>query len=219
MADGGAREAFEWWRFDEVRADLRSFVEDEIIPLYDSFDVAHGRAHARRVMARAMLLAVTMDVDPEMVFVAAAMHDVGLGVGRAEHHLESARIIRSDRRLARWFSEKEIEVIAQAAADHRASASEPPHTIYGCIVAEADRDIEPETIVWRTVRYGLDHYPHLDREQHWQRALTHLKEKYGRGGYLQLWLPTSPNAEPLDELRRLIDDEHSLRLLFNSFMP
>ena len=87
----------------------------------------------------------------------------------------------------------------------------------GCIVAEADRDVEPETIVRRTVEYGLSHYPTLDREGHWQRTLEHLHEKYAEGGYIKLWLKESPNAEPLTELRDLIHDEARLRTLFDQF--
>ena len=84
------------------------------------------------------------------------------------------------------------------------------------IIAEADRDIEPETIVRRTVEYGLSHYPELDREGHWQRTLDHLHEKYAEGGYIKLWMgDASPNAAPLADLRALIHDEPRLRRLFD----
>ena len=105
--------------------------------------------------------------------------------------------------------------MADAAEDHRASAKQAPRTIYGRIVAEADRFIDPETIVRRTVQYGLDHYPELNREEQYQRMLTHLKEKYGRDGYLKLWFPDSPNAARLELLHDIIDDEQQLKKLFN----
>lgn len=210
MPDGSPRDAYEWWRWDEVPADLKQWVEDEVLPQYDNFDAAHRRDHARRVIARAMML----ERSP-IVYAAAAMHDLGLACGRERHHLESGRIIRSCNALQRWFSPDEIDEIAQAAEDHRASAKEPPRSMLGCIVAEADRDVEPETIVRRTVEYGLSHYPELDREGHWQRTLEHLHEKYAEGGYIKLWLNHSPNEAPLAELRALIHDEASLRPLFD----
>ena len=86
-------------------------------------------------------------------------------------------------------------------------------------MAEADRDVEPETIVRRTIEYSLSHYPAYNREQHWQRCLDHLHEKYADGGYIKLWLPDSPNAAPLAELRALIADEQQLRNLFNTLYP
>ncbi|MDY6371638.1 MAG: HD domain-containing protein [Bacteroidales bacterium] len=211
MPDGGPRDAYEWWRWDEVPADLKQYVENEVLPRHEKYDAAHRPDHIRRVIARSMFL-----LPNALTYAAAAMHDIGIGCGREEHHLHSGRIIREDKELRRWFSEEEVELIAQAAEDHRASATRAPRSLLGCIVAEADRDIEPETIVRRTVEYGISHYPTLDREGHWQRTLEHLHEKYAEGGYIKLWLEESPNAAPLAELRALIADEGRLRALFDS---
>ena len=215
MPDGGPRDAYEWWRWDEVPADLKQYVEQEILPRHKDYDAAHRPDHVRRVIARAMMIGGQWPVA-RLIYAAAAMHDIGICCGREEHHLHSGRIIREDRELRRWFSEDEIELIAQAAEDHRASATRAPRSLLGCIVAEADRDIEPETIVRRTVEYGISHYPTLDREGHWQRTLEHLHEKYAEGGYIKLWLEESPNAAPLAELRALIADEGRLRAVFDS---
>jgi hypothetical protein len=57
-------------------------------------------------------------------------------------------------------------------------------------------------------------YPELEKEGHWQRTLEHLHEKYYYGGYLKLWIPESPNAGRLEELRRIIADEPRLRQIF-----
>ncbi len=212
MPDGSPRDAYEWWRYDEVPATLKHFIEDKVLPQYDAFDAAHRRDHARRVIARAMQLQPS-----PMTYTAAAMHDLGLAEGREEHHLASGRIIRACSELRQWFNEEEVELIAQAAEDHRASATTAPRSMLGCIIAEADRDVEPETIVRRTVEYGLSHYPELDREGHWQRTLQHLHEKYAEGGYIKLWLKDSPNTAPLAELRDLIRDEARLRPLFDQY--
>lgn len=197
-----------------IDPELQCYVEAEILPRYDHFDKAHQRPHAERVIRDALALAEHYPVDPALLYVAAAFHDTGLCADRATHHLVSGRIIREDPALPRWFSAEQIETIAQAAEDHRASLDHDPRSIYGRIIAEADRQIEPETIVRRTIQYGLGHYPERDREGHWQRTLEHLHEKYAAGGYLKLWIPESPNAEKLAELRRLIADETRLRTLF-----
>ena len=67
----------------------------------------------------------------------------------------------------------------------------------------------------RTIQYGLDHYPALDREGHRARCLEHLREKYGEGGYLRLWIAESENARRLEELRALIRDTPRLDRLFD----
>ncbi len=202
-----------------VNPALVAYVEREILPRYDHFDQAHQRDHVTMVIEQSLDIASRLDVDMNMVYAIAAYHDTGLCEGREHHHEVSASIIKADRNLRQWFTEEQILVMADAAKDHRASAKQAPRTIYGRIVAEADRFIDPETIVRRTIQYGMDHYPELNREEQYQRMLTHLKEKYGRNGYLKLWFPDSPNAARLERLHDLIDDEQAVRQLFEQYTP
>lgn len=198
-----------------IREDLRRYIEQEILPLYDSFDRGHRRDHAHQVIERSAQIAEAFEVDAEMVYAIAAYHDTGLRFGRENHHSDSARIVLADRELRRWFTEEQIETIAQAAEDHRASAARAPRTIYGRIVAEADRLIIPELIIRRTVQYSLANFPALDREGHWLRSQEHLHEKYDEGGYLRLWIEGSDNAERLKRLREIIADKEQLREFFD----
>lgn len=200
-----------------VRPEIVDYVEGSIIPRYDAFDKGHQRDHAKYVISQSMRLASFYDVDPELVYVAAAFHDTGLCEDRKTHHLVSGRIIRADEKLKEWFSPAQIEIIANAAEDHRASSDHEPRGMYSRIVAEADRQIIPDVVIRRTVQYGMAHYPELDREGHWQRTLEHMHEKYAEGGYLKLWVPQSPNAERLAALRQIIKDEAALRKLFDAF--
>ena len=197
-----------------VDASLAAFLEEEIIPRYAGFDKAHRADHARSVVQRALQMAAFYPVDRGMLYAAAACHDLGLAVDRKTHHLESGRMVREMSRLLEWFAPEQIEVIAQAAEDHRASSDHEPRSIYGRLVAEADRLIEPEQIIRRTVQFGLSHYPELPKEGHWQRTLDHLHEKYDYGGYLKLWVPESPNAAKLEALRRIIADRPAPREVF-----
>ena len=206
---------------------LEKYIYEEIIPKYSGFDPAHQEDHALTVIRQAEKLMKGRDawldgqesaeeiwkspIDRDMLLTAAACHDLGLINGRDRHHLDSGIIIRNDERLREWFNEDEIETIAEAAEDHRASGKAAPRSIYGMIVAEADRVIEAETIIRRTVQFGFKNYPGLDKEGHITRAIEHLHEKYGRNGYLKLWIPWSDNARQLDMLRDLIDDEEGIR--------
>ena len=198
-----------------INAELKKYVEQNIIPQYDSFDMAHQRDHVLMVIQQSLELAEKLGADADMAYAIAAYHDTGLCEGREHHHEVSARIIRADQTLRKWFAEEQINIMADAAEDHRASSGHEPRTIYGRIVAEADRFIDADTIIRRTIQYGIDHYPELDREGHYQRMLSHLHEKYGRNGYLHLWFEDSPNAERLRQLQDIIDDEAVLRQLFN----
>lgn len=217
VADGTPRHAYQRMLFPQVTPRLKAYVEAEILPRYEHFDAAHRPEHVATVMAQSMSLAAAYpELRADMVYAIAAYHDTGIVAGRELHHTVSGQIIRDDARLAEFFSPEEVEIMAQAAEDHRASSDHAPRSLYGRIVAEADRDIEPLTIVRRTVQYGLSHYPQLDTEAHWQRTLQHLHEKYDYGGYLKLYIPHSRNAAQLETLRHLIADKKRLREVFDT---
>ena len=193
-----------------MTTELTDYIESEILPRYDAFDKAHDRTHANTVISQSLKLAQHYDVNIEMVYTIAAYHDTGLCEGRELHHTALARIVREDKRLKEFFTPEQIEAMADAVEDHRASSSNPPRTIYGKIVAEADRIIDSDTIMRRTIQYGLSHYPSLTEAGHMQRAVAHIKEKYGNGGYLKLWIPESDNADKLQQFRTLIENESEL---------
>ena len=194
-----------------VNPSLIKYVEKEILPLYDSFDAAHQRGHARAVIEESMRLASFYEVNPNIVYATAAYHDTGLQIDRELHHIYSGRRIRSDRNLLQWFTEEEIETIAQAAEDHRASSREEPRSIYGKIVADADKELQPINCIRRAVQYTSSHYPDLSEEEQYMRSAGHLQEKYAEGGYMHLWLKESREAPFLSDLRSIINDEKRLR--------
>lgn len=197
---------------------LLRYIREEILPRYESYDAAHRRDHIEGVIERSLHLASYYEeVEMSMVYVVAAYHDLGLPEGRATHHLTSGRLLAEDEALRRWFSPEQVATMREAVEDHRASADHPPRSIYGMIVAEADRQIVPEVVIRRTIQYGLAHYPELSKEEHWQRMLAHLAEKYDYGGYLKLYIPHSDNATRLEELRQLIANPTALRALFDKF--
>ncbi len=205
---------------------MERYIYETIVPRYAAHDSAHREDHALTVISQAMEILDRMRpwlerhpeaaeewnvaVDRNILMMAAACHDIGLINGRDRHHLDSGRMIRENPDLRQWFSEEQIETIAQAAEDHRASGKTPPRSIYGKIVAEADRVIDAETIIRRTVQFGLNNYPDLDRKGHIERAVAHLREKYGRGGYLKLWIPWSDNAVRLAALQDIIADDDAV---------
>lgn len=198
-----------------VSLDLMEFVETQILPRYNAFDKAHNLAHVNGVISRSLTLAKKLGADGNMAYAIAAYHDLGLEGPRAIHHLTSGKIVQSDARLKRWFSAEQIRVIKEAVEDHRASASHAPRSIYGKIVAEADRDLDPESVFRRTIQFGLNHYPEKNQEGHWQRFLEHMQQKYSSHGYIKLWITNSPNAEKLQAIRSLIDAPEELRKVFD----
>ena len=192
-----------------------TFIERSVLPRYAAFDSAHNMEHVMSVIKASVSLAEKMGVDVDMAYAVAAYHDLGLEGPRAIHHLTSGKILKADKRLEKWFSPQQIDMMKEAVEDHRASSSHVPRNVYGKIVAEADRDLRPETVFSRTVQFGLDHYPEMSEEEHWNRFLEHMQHKYSVNGYIKLWIQGSESERNLKELRDIINDKARLREVFD----
>ncbi len=198
-----------------VNLEIMNFVEQNILPRYNAFGRSHGLAHVQRVIRNSLELAVMLGADVNMAYVIAAYHDLGMAGPRAIHHITGGKILAADARLKKWFSSEQLTIMKEAVEDHRASSSHMPRSIYGKIVAEADRDLDPEIVFTRAVEYGLEHYPDYSEERQWMRFDKHMEEKYSDKGYIHLWINGSPNEKNLQKVRAVIADKALLRQTFN----
>lgn len=202
----------------QVNLDIMQFVETQILPRYTAFGESHGLRHVNRVIKNALKLAHITGADIDMVYVIAAYHDLGMSGPRAIHHITGGKILMADNRLKRWFSKEQIAIMKEAVEDHRASSSRQPRSIYGKIVAEADRDIEAHEIFRRAILYAKENNPNVDKEQLWELFANHMDEKYSVHGYIKLWIPNSPNEHELKLLRETIEDKAQLRQEFENIL-
>ena len=201
-----------------VNPELEAFIEVEIIPEYKNFGRSHNVEHVRRVISNSLELAKFLGdgkIDEDMAYAIAAYHDLGMSGPREIHHITSGKMLMEDSRLRKWFSSEQIQVMKEAVEDHRASSDHAPRSVYGRIVAEADRDLEPDVVFTRAIEYGLEHYPELGKEAQWRRFAKHMDEKYSSNGYITLWIPGSPNERNLKQIRAVIADRNALRRTFN----
>lgn len=95
--------------FEEDRSHVQH-ATDLSLELFDQLAAWHGLAVA----------------DRELLEAAGLLHNVGLFVSHASHHLHSEYIIRNSDRLV-GYTEAEIKVIAQVARYHRRSGPKPTH--------------------------------------------------------------------------------------------
>ena len=200
---------------NQVDLTLMEFVEKQILPRYTAFGESHGLYHVTRVIKNSLELARMLGADINMAYAIAAYHDLGMEGPRAIHHITSGKILTADARLKKWFSPEQIKIMREAVEDHRASASHAPRSIYGKIVAEADRDIDIDTVFTRAIQYGIEHDPDKDKEWQFKRFDSHMEEKYSNNGYIKLWIPHSPNEKKLKELRDIIVNKELLRQYFD----
>lgn len=202
---------------NQVNLELMSFIETKILPRYTNFGRSHGLVHVQKVISNSLNIAKMLGADVNMAYTIAAYHDLGIAEQRAIHHLIGGRILANDARLKQWFTNDQILIMKNAVEDHRASSSHTPRSLYGKIIAEADRDLEPNSVFQRIVEYGLEQNPECDKETQWKSFKNHLHNKYSASGYIRLWIPNSPNEEGLKKIRTIINDETKLKEIFDKF--
>lgn len=194
-----------------IKKMLKSYIEEQILPMYKNHDEGHKIDHANYVIERSLKLAELYNLDINKCYVIAAYHDIGLGfTDREHHHLESGKFVREDISLKSWFNTSDIELIAQACEDHRASLIGQPRSMYGCVVSDADRDDNIKTMIFRSFSYNKKLYPIVNVEDTLNNVFAHLQEKYGKGGYGALKLDKSydlGNGEAL-EIQRILEDKN-----------
>lgn len=185
----------------KIRKALQEYVEENIVPVYETFDKAHDLNHVRAVVEKSLLLAEETGADPEMTYVVAAYHDIGMRISREHHNFKSAEALRQDRQISTWFSQEQIELMAQAVEDHSTSLEKEPRSLYGKILYHADKTLDMDTIVKRAFLYGCAHFESFTFEQQVERVYRYVNEKYGESGKMKIWLDIPEERARLKELR------------------
>lgn len=170
-----------------VNPDLRAYVEAEIFPCYEKF-FSHGIKHIHHVIGNALMLAEFYHKDFDIAYTAAACHDLGLKIDRAHHETASGEIIAENKKLLDFFSPAEVQVIREAAEDHRGSRKTPPRSFYGRIISDSDRDFDLETLAWRMIATSTKNYTNLTTcEQHFDRCYEYMSGRITQNGHFNLW--------------------------------
>lgn len=194
----------------KINIALKRYLNQHILTQYAKLDKAHQKNHVKKVLHESLTIAKDYDANPLLVFVIAYFHDVGMVFGRNDHHMTGAKLLYEDKVISTFFTHDDMKLMKEAVEDHRASSKHEPRSIYGKIIAEADRDIDLKTVIKRTVQFGLSYYSHLSKEEVIARTIEHLHEKYGPHGYLKLWLKTVKNTEGLHKIHQMLTREKEL---------
>lgn len=197
-----------------LNSSLVEYVEREILPKYDANDLGHGIDHILYVIGRSFKFAkYVSDVNLDMVYTIAAYHDIGHSIDAKNHEIVSARVLREDVNLKKYFSEDDIQLMAEAVEDHRASLESEPRSIYGKIVSSADRNTLIEVPLKRTYSYRIEHFPNFSLEQIIEESREHLQKKFGKFGYAneKMYFEDKEYNGFLEEIALLLEDRELFR--------
>ncbi len=166
-----------------ITPEIKNYIEESILPQYKQLK-GHTGKHIEQVIDRSLKFAEQVpNVNIDMVYVIAAYHDLGRLIDNETHNIESAKMLRNDEFLSAHFSADEIETMAEAVEDHRASLGREPRSIYGKIVSSADRNPDVESMLERCYDYTKLLNPGMSEDEVIEEARKHLREKYSPDGY------------------------------------
>ncbi len=201
--------------YKKINPRLVEYMENDIFPIYKTFDKGHDLNHIRSVISRAFELAEGIDnLDANLVYASATLHDIGIQVERKNHALHSAEFVRNNSKLREFFSEDEIKIISEAVEDHSTSRGVEPRSIYGKVVCDADKDNDIETSLLRAYEFTKRYFPDFTEEECFKNVFEQLQYKFGTQGKVKYWINSQKQQDFTKSMNELAQDETK----FNCFL-
>ena len=198
----------------DMNEELVQYIDDYIFPKYEKY-YSHGMVHINNVIANMMMLADYYDLDKNMAYVIASYHDIGLNIDRENHEKESAKILKNDNRLKKFFIESQIETMAEAVEDHRGSRKEKPRNNYGECLSDSDRDFDIRILAKRQLATSLKNYPQLGTfEDHFERCYEYICRRINKSGVFNLWTNNPILIERRDRFQKEYLNKNLARTIY-----
>lgn len=195
----------------KINLELKNYIEEKILKLYDNNIGGHGIEHINSVISRSLELVdeFNLDVDLNMVYVIAAFHDIGYKTNPDEHEEISSQMFRNNVDMKNFFDEKQINIIAEAIIDHRASLEYEARSIYGKIVSSADREISIENMLKRSILFQIDKHKNENPTimQIIDYSYEKLSSKYGKGGYAKMYFQDKKYINFLNKMQGILENK------------
>ena len=201
----------------KINNELKQYIENTIFSSYKKNDLGHNLDHIRYVIDRSLKFASNQDdINYDMVYVIAAYHDIGHFIDAKNHEKVSADTLLKDINLSKYFTEDEIQIMAEAIYDHRASLEGEPRSIYGKIVSSADRNTLVEVPLKRTYAYRVEHNHNDTLDEIIEESRQHIINKFGKKGYAaeKMYFEDLEYKKFLEEISDLAEDEVEFRRRF-----
>ena len=203
----------------KVNEKIEKYINDEIFPIYNTFDKGHDLNHIKAVINRALEISNNVDnLNLDILYTAAALHDIGIQVQRKNHAFYSGIFVKNNQKLKEFFTSEEIKIIEEAVEDHSTSKGVEPRSIYGKIVCDADKDDDLEISLLRAYEFTKSYYPDYSEEECFKNVFEQLNFKFGQEGKVKFWIETEKNQEFLNRMKHLANDEEEFNIILKSII-
>ena len=192
-----------------VSRKLKSYIEKEIIPLYDDNYIGDGRDRVKYVLERSKYIIKEnkLKVNDDIMYVVICYHDIRKNNEENDHELLSAKIMYEDKFLKEFFSEEDRIIAKEAIEDQRAKDKNEPRNIYGKILSSASRNSSVELCLKRSYLYGKKKNPNLSNEELYEGAYEALNKKFGVNGYAKFYFKDPIYEQFLVDIRELLKNK------------
>lgn len=192
-----------------IKQELKDYIENNILPLYDDNYIGDGRDRVEYVINRSnqIIEENNLDIDENILFTAISYHDIRTNNKEEGHELVSAEIMYNDEFLKSIFNEEERLIIKEAIEDQRAKLDVEPRNIYGKILSSASRNSSIEQCLERSYKYGKKKNPQATDEEIFEGAYNALLGKFGKNGKANFFFQDDTYEKFLNEIRELLSDK------------
>ena len=200
-----------------------NYVEDKVLPLYDTNIGGHGRDHILTVIMRSFEIKKEFDLSlkNKLILIIAAYHDIGYKKDPDNHEQVSSEMFLADKEIQKFLEPDEVQIVAEAIVDHRASLEYEARSEYGKLVSSADRETSVENMLKRSFLYQAD--KHADEnptiEQVIEYSFKKLTKKFGKDGYAKMYFTDKKYTEYLKEMQELLENKDKFIAREMKFAP
>lgn len=202
----------------DVDPKLRSYVEENVFPLWELNDKGHGPIHRTEVIRRIFALNETfhLKLNPNMLFVIASYHDVGKYIDHKKHHLIAAEKFMEDVGMKRFFNDDERVIMKEAMEDHRSSKEDEPRSVYGKLISSADRNTTIEMVFIRSFFVAKDRMPDMNINEYLDYTVNRLRKRYGEENPENMFFEDDVYQVFLKDMRNLLSRPDDFKNLYCS---
>lgn len=197
---------------EKINQELKKYIEENILPQYVLNNIGgHGIEHIKTVIQRSfeIIEEFNIDINKDMVYTIASFHDIGYKQNPDKHEEVSSEMFKNDTNITKFFTKEEINIIAEAIVDHRASLEYEPRSIYGKVISSADRETSVRDMLERSVKYQFDKHKAENPtvEQVIEYSYKKLSSKYGKGGYAKMYYQDKKYLDYLETMQNLLENK------------
>ena len=192
-----------------MNSEIENYINNNIIPLYKDNDASHSISHVNDVIKNSLQLGKKYNLREDLLYIISAYHDVGVRQDRDAHEVISAEFFYKDKFWEDILSKKERKLIYDAIIDHRASSRKVPRSIYGRIVATADRQFDSfESAVKRTYLYLISKFNNITMNEIYELIYNDFNNRYGKYGYVKVFFNEDLFQKELQPIKELLLDKN-----------